>query len=493
MITRTIALKWLPALVLAAMLAVPAHAAVVWNDGDAVNDNWSDGDNWVGGSAPGAGGSATFDGTGPSPATVDTAQSVDHLTFSNGPFTIDGASTLTVGGNWAVLDASTYTVSAPITDNGSSTTYNVATGGTLDIQNLAGKDGGVDGYTKTGGGKLILDDNLGGAQHTVTVNAGTLELNPSGTTALNSLTVGKESTVDSATADLQAALPVALTVRNTGTVNFGSFNQQFGSDLTMSGGTINIASGQKLDMNGMNVTWTYEATTDGGQATIAGPGTIDVTGLGHRRYAVADNASVDQDWVITAALTGNDDNVNVEKTGAGTLVFAGNNTYSGIPTDVLAGTLLVNGTTSGQGTYTVADGATLGGTGTIDAPVVANAGGILAPGASVGTLNVTNNDVSLIDAIFAIELDAAQADLLSVDAGALDLTGADVTAPTMSEYLIATATGGVTLGSTTVTGDGAWTLELRTNDTELYLVPEPGTIALLSLGGLGVLLRRRRG
>ena len=52
------------------------------------------------------------------------------------------------------------------------------------------------------------------------------------------------------------------------------------------------------------------------------------------------------------------------KTGAGTLIFEGNNTYPG-PTVVNEGTLLLNGAQTNEGGLTVASGATLGGDGTI--------------------------------------------------------------------------------------------------------------------------------
>ena len=76
------------------------------------------------------------------------------------------------------------------------------------------------------------------------------------------------------------------------------------------------------------------------------------------------------------------------KNGAGTLILGGNNTYFG-QTRVNFGTLLYHGTLSASsGTLTVASGATLGGNGTISAPIVMNPGAIMAPGASIGTLTI---------------------------------------------------------------------------------------------------------
>ncbi|MEI6607871.1 MAG: autotransporter-associated beta strand repeat-containing protein, partial [Verrucomicrobiota bacterium] len=76
---------------------------------------------------------------------------------------------------------------------------------------------------------------------------------------------------------------------------------------------------------------------------------------------------------------------NVAKDGAGTVILAGSNGYSGT-TAVNVGTLLVNGSLTGSGTVSVASGAILGGTGSIAGAVTVN-GGILAPGASIESLS----------------------------------------------------------------------------------------------------------
>jgi len=96
---------------------------------------------------------------------------------------------------------------------------------------------------------------------------------------------------------------------------------------------------------------------------------------------------------------------NLTKTGNGTLVLAGgNNTYNG-DTVVAAGTLLVNGVLTANGTtnpvVNVAAGATLGGNGTINRAV--SVAGTLAPGNSPGILN-TNNLTLAGNSTFALEL-----------------------------------------------------------------------------------------
>ena len=71
----------------------------------------------------------------------------------------------------------------------------------------------------------------------------------------------------------------------------------------------------------------------------------------------------------------------------GTLRLTGNNTYVGA-TAVNAGTLLVNGSHTGGSGYTVNPGATLGGRGSISAPITLS--GTLLAGDGGGTLTVSN-------------------------------------------------------------------------------------------------------
>src|SRR5699024_12711293 len=81
----------------------------------------------------------------------------------------------------------------------------------------------------------------------------------------------------------------------------------------------------------------------------------------------------------------------VTKQGSGTLIMNGSNTYTG-DTMVNAGTLIVGDTTHLgariAGLVKVAPGATLGGSGHVHDAIV---NGTIAPGNSIGTLNVDNN------------------------------------------------------------------------------------------------------
>ena len=110
--------------------------------------------------------------------------------------------------------------------------------------------------------------------------------------------------------------------------------------------------------------------------------------------------------------------------------------------NVLGGTLSVNGVINGL--VTVNAGGTLGGTGTID-NVFVN-GGVLAPGNSIGTLNVANSLTFSAASSYMVEISGASSDLTRVT-GAATLGGATVvvvpTGTVTKQYTILTATGGL--------------------------------------------------
>jgi autotransporter-associated beta strand protein len=123
--------------------------------------------------------------------------------------------------------------------------------------------------------------------------------------------------------------------------------------------------------------------------TFSGPVTLNGNdGLGsptNRFFQIANTALT----MFSGAISDGGLGYGIVKTGNGTLALSGTETYTG-PTLITNGTLQVNGQL-GSGAVTVATNATLSGTGTINGPVTVLAGGILAPGDSVGVLTVNNN------------------------------------------------------------------------------------------------------
>lgn len=157
-------------------------------------------------------------------------------------------------------------------------------------------------------------------------------------------------------------------------------------------------------------------------------------------------------------------NMQITKIGTGTLVFSNaNKTYAGT-TAVNAGTLLVNSThvNNAAGAYTVAAGATLGGTGNIIRAVTVNGAsaanrGVLNPGdpsigGGIGTLTIgsaANTKVMTFagNSRLNVDISGATADRLSIF-GNLDLDNAtteelliNAASPTAGRYTLVSYTG----------------------------------------------------
>ncbi|MGD0649969.1 MAG: autotransporter-associated beta strand repeat-containing protein [Verrucomicrobiia bacterium] len=171
------------------------------------------------------------------------------------------------------------------------------------------------------------------------------------------------------------------------------------STVTLAGGTLTAGSVIKtsvgpnlvsiLNFNGgalkatANATGFLNALSNLSARVQAGGAKIDDGG-----FAITINQPLINDPALGATPDGG-----LTKLGVGTLTLTGTNDYTG-GTTVSNGMLLVNNTAgsgTGTGAVTVVSGATLGGSGTIRGPVTIASGGALAPGASVGTLTISNN------------------------------------------------------------------------------------------------------
>ncbi|WP_425104636.1 autotransporter domain-containing protein [Ancylobacter sp.] len=190
-----------------------------------------------------------------------------------------------------------------------------------------------------------------------------------------------------------------------------------GQTLVTDGGTLIVdedaalgtsAASLHLDNGTLRIAGTAMTLLDRAVVLEAGGGGIEV--------AAADNAvAIGRVISGTGSLT---------KLGDGALGLFGQNTYSG-ETKIEAGLLVVNGSIATSSLTTVFDGAALAGTGTVGHLRVAS-GGTLAPGQSIGTLNVAGNLSFAAGSIYQVELNAeGKSDLVAVT-GATTIEGGSV-------------------------------------------------------------------
>ncbi len=204
------------------------------------------------------------------------------------------------------------------------------------------------------------------------------------------------------------------------------------------------------------------------------------------------------------------------KSGTGTQTLGGNNYYTG-STGITGGTLIVNGTHTGGGTYTVGDGVgtdILGGSGTLalatNAGVNVASGGQISPGNSAGNLKLTLDGTAKLDfaanSSLAFDL-GADSDLISFTTLGDWLSGSGN--PTLAltlgtgfsyanAYTIFSNVSTIGFGLAGITGYDAGSYNASFgkvgNDYVLSFtaIPEPVSLALLGVGGLLMLPKRRR-
>ncbi|WP_314950583.1 autotransporter domain-containing protein [Bradyrhizobium cosmicum] len=156
--------------------------------------------------------------------------------------------------------------------------------------------------------------------------------------------------------------------------------------------------------------------------------------------------------------------------------LTGTSTFAG-PVQIDGGTLLVSGDIASASGVTVNSSAVLGGTGTVGN--VAVNGGTLAPGQSIGTLNVTGSLSFTAASTYLIELSPSSADRTNV-AGTATLGGATVQAAfapgsyVSRQYTILSAAGGLngSFGAlnTNLSPNFSTSLSYDANDVYLDLV-----------------------
>jgi autotransporter-associated beta strand protein len=253
---------------------------------------------------------------------------------------------------------------------------NTSGGGTINITLNGDGDYVYDGDFNASGGRTINITKSGTGSQTFNgtrSGLGSLTVN-TGTVVLNGSRIG----------DAAAATTTTTTVTNGGTLAVGKDDALGIGTVNLNSATGTIRSSDANDRTLANPI-TYSTNFTLGSPTTGNllfTGAVNVGGL--TKVFDVQNAVTEFSGVISGSGT-----PTRTKSGPGTLIFSGANTYPGT-TIVSAGTLLVNnasGSGTGASNVEVNPTSTFGGTGGITGTVTLK-GGTLSPGASIESLEV---------------------------------------------------------------------------------------------------------
>lgn len=362
------------------------------------------------------------------------SDAIGTLSMTAGSITT-GAGTLTLGG--AVTgnaSANSATVSGNLNLGGATRTFTIADGGAAEDMAISANisNGGI---TKAGAGTLTLSGANTYAGVT-TVGAGVLRLNSAGALGGGNLTF-TGGTLGLGAGDFTRALGTG-----TGQVQFTAGT---------GGGFAAYGADRVVNLGGASagVTWNSGGFVLTGDALILGAADathtvdfqnpINLNGAG-RTVQVADGAAA-VDGILSGVISGTGASA-LSKSGTGTLLLTGENTFAG-GVSVTAGTLVFGSdTAAGTGTITLSSGVTLQGSG--------------------GTRTITNNlsvnsvTFSGSDLIFTDSFDQGTARTYTVENTTTfsgNITGGDALAKSGSGTLI--LSGNNTIGTVTVNAGGA--------------------------------------
>ncbi|QDU03465.1 Extracellular serine protease precursor [Gimesia chilikensis] len=316
---------------------------------------------------------------------------------------------ITTAGGASIVELNSYDASFAPTDL-------ILSGQAGDTYQLAGSDLLDDSVALTLSGGATLE--LGSFDETVAQF--TLE---DGTVIATGGVLTSQSDLDLRSGSVKAQLNGNNLIKNgSGTVILDALNGYTGS-TTVNDGTLQLAQSDAipntssvdltsatsvLDLNGFSVSLT--SLTGTGSVLLGGPaGSLTLN------QAISTSATFAGDISGDGSLT---------IAGAGEVILSGSSSFTGA-TNVQDGVLKVDGTLATSEAI-VATGATLGGSGSITAPVTINADAALAPGSSPGVLST--GDLTLdADADLNVEINGTNAgseyDQIQVT-GEVDLTGA---------------------------------------------------------------------
>lgn len=452
----------------------------VWR---ADGDNWTAMDGLVNGPFQPNPDFAIFQGTSGT-VTVDNSAGAIRITglqIASDGYRIEGAEIALQGGSQSIIRVGDSSqASASMTGTIASSLSGASTLVKTDVGTLvlAGNNTYTGGTEVRGGVLSVSDDtNLGNAAGAVTLNGGTLATTASFDTG-RAVTLAQQGEINVAgNTELTLSGTVAgsgsLYKSGAGTLLLTGTNSYSGTRVeagTLIGNTDSI-SGSLLN----NATVIFDQVTDAtyaqqitgrGSITKRGAGALTLSGTSRHLWSIEDgtlissaerfigNAQIDTPGSLrfeqntnasyAGVLSGNGA---LTKTGPGQLNITGNSSAFTGQTQVQGGTLFMADQSQLGGTLTIANGATLQGTGRVGSTLLQN-GSTIAPGTSsgIGTLNVAGDLTFSPGATFIVRADpnSAASDRIAVTgtaslAGSVVHIGPEGDFTSTREYTILTA------------------------------------------------------
>jgi autotransporter-associated beta strand protein len=332
------------------------------------------------------------------------AISIDNLSRLGSPLPGNGLTFDTLTTGTLISTAANMTFTQPVTlENGT---------GAFQTDNLLTISSDIDGignFKKAGSGTLTLSGTNTYTGSTI-ISGGTLSTSNMGSsTALVFDTAGGILALSNPS-QLTFAHPVTLTAA--GTINTSD------AEVIISGA---IGGAQSLTKIGNGIlALTGSNNYSGGTTVTAGVLTGTTSGI---QGDITNNATVTFNQSTNGTYAGDITGTGaLSKTGSGTVIITGTNNYSG-GTTITEGTLAVNGSIAGDMTM---NGGRLQGIGQVGTDLTTSltvTNGTVAPGNSIGTLNILGDYNPSANAILEVEInEVGDSDLLHIT-GEANLAG----------------------------------------------------------------------
>jgi autotransporter-associated beta strand protein len=324
----------------------------------------------------------------------------------------------------------------------------------------------------------------------LTSNASTTRIGNSSTTADSVLTINLASGTNTFTGNLVDAIggvgtrKLGLTKAGAGVLVLSGTGNTFSGNTRLDAGTVRIADASALQMSTVDIqsgSLSFAGLTSATLGGLKGTGSLSLSNTSSQAVAVTVGGNGE-----STSYAGNLSGLgSVVKTGSGTLTFTDSNAYAGT-TSVLAGGLLVNGTNSGTGVYSVAAGAAMGGDGLI-----------------AGDLQFASGANFLFDASRTLAVASGKTMTFAGPFGIANIVGLDASTPLGTYTLVSGSvdfTNVINVGAANqvAIAGGGNTAYLQQGSLQLVIVPEPTAVALAVIGGCAALTagrwrgRRRR-